>query len=816
MLLSYPDCAHLGALPYLVGKLGLNCPIYSTIPVYKMGQMFMYDLYMSHYNMYDFELFTLDDVDTAFDKITQLKYNQSVSLKGKGYGITLTPLPAGHMIGGTIWKIVRIGEEDIVYATAFNHKKERHLNGCELEKLPRPSLLITDAYNARYQQARRRARDEKLMTNILQTLRQQGNVLVCVDSAGRVLELAHMLDQLWRNKESGLLAYSLAMLSNVGYNVLEFAKSMIEWMSDTLMKSFEGARNNPFQFRHLQLCHSMAELARVPGPKVVLASAADLESGFARELFVQWAGSAANSVIVTGRTGLGTLARDLAENGGGGRRIEMDVRRRVELEGAELEEYERSEGEKHKVSKLLVKQPVEAEESSEDSDDDDLEMSVITGKHDIVVRAEGRAHSGFFKSSRKQHVMFPFHEERIRTDEYGEIIQPDEYRIQEQTDYAGFEEDTHHAPHHHGGFHGGPAHHHHHRGGHHRDRDGHHHHHYRGRRGGHGGDYHQSHHHHHHHRGGKEDNKENVKAEAAEMKQEKDAAEAAAAAAAEQEAAAAAMLERPTKCTQSRKLVEINAQVQFIDFEGRSDGESLLKILSKLRPRRVIVVGGLPDSVDVVARHCEQNIGARVFAPAKGDTVDATTETHIYQVRLTEALISQLFFQKAKDSEVAWIDATVLLRRKQLDAIDDGAPDAKRKKTATGGSKGATAAPSKGTITATTTATGGELDADDDLLVEGVLDESEEDKDELTLVPLDVSMIAPHNSVLINELKLSDFKQVLSRNNISSELSGGVLLCANGTCAIRRIDAGKVTIEGCISEVYYKIRELLYEQYAII
>lgn len=48
-----------------------------------MGQMFMYDLYQSHYNMEEFELFTLDDVDAAFDKIIQLKYNQSVSMKGK-------------------------------------------------------------------------------------------------------------------------------------------------------------------------------------------------------------------------------------------------------------------------------------------------------------------------------------------------------------------------------------------------------------------------------------------------------------------------------------------------------------------------------------------------------------------------------------------------------------------------------------------------------------------------------------------------------------------------------------------------------------
>lgn len=69
------------------------------------------------------------------------------------------------MIGGSIWKIVKVGEEDIIYAVDYNHKKERHLNGCELEKISRPSLLITDTFNASYVQARRRIRDEKLMSS---------------------------------------------------------------------------------------------------------------------------------------------------------------------------------------------------------------------------------------------------------------------------------------------------------------------------------------------------------------------------------------------------------------------------------------------------------------------------------------------------------------------------------------------------------------------------------------------------------------------------------------------------------------------------
>lgn len=39
----------MGGLPYLVGKCGLHCPIYATIPVYKMGQMFMYDWFQVSY-----------------------------------------------------------------------------------------------------------------------------------------------------------------------------------------------------------------------------------------------------------------------------------------------------------------------------------------------------------------------------------------------------------------------------------------------------------------------------------------------------------------------------------------------------------------------------------------------------------------------------------------------------------------------------------------------------------------------------------------------------------------------------------------------
>ncbi|XP_053613296.1 probable cleavage and polyadenylation specificity factor subunit 2 [Plodia interpunctella] len=672
VLLSHSDPLHLGALPYAVGKLGLNCPIYATLPIYKMGQMFMYDLYQSHKNVSDFELFTLDDVDAAFDRITQLKYNQSVDMKGKGLGLRITPLPAGHTLGGTIWRIAAPGEEDIVYAPDFNHKKERHLNGCEIEKLMRPSLMLLGAMNADYVQQRRRLRDEKLMTTILTTLRGGGCVLVCTDTAGRVLELAHMLDQLWRNKDSGLVAYSLLLLSNVSYNVVEFAKSQIEWMSDKLTRAFEGARSNPFALRHLQLCHSVAEVTRTPGPKVVLASFPDLECGFARDLFLQWAPHPNNSIVLTARTSPGTLARDLIEKGGD-RVIELVVRKRVRLEGAELEEFLQQQ-------RLKVNNTVKEETaglSSDSESDGELEMWVVTGRHDIPVRQDSRP-TGWFKSNKRHHAMYPFHEERTRADDYGEIIKPEDYRLAEIVDPDGEIRDVPPAP---------PP---------------------------------------------KEEPEEE-------------------------------MLEIPSKCVTSTRQVHVKANVQYIELEGRCDGDSLLRLAACARPRALAALRARPAALAALRKHCENEGIEKIFTPNKGDIIDATTESHIYQVKLTDSVMSGLSWRSARDAELAWLRAAVARPRLSDTTSEELPPD--------------------------------QL---------------------LSLEPAPAHLVAPHAAAFVNSVRLSELRAAVAKLGLSAEFSGGALECCNGTLAIRRLENGRVALEGVLSEEYYKVRELLYDQFAIV
>ncbi|RUP47693.1 hypothetical protein BC936DRAFT_145442 [Jimgerdemannia flammicorona] len=83
VLLSHSDLPHLGAYAYARGHLGLTCPAYATVPVMNMGKMCLYDVYQSKTDEIEFDTFTLEDVDNAFDRITTLRYSQPTALQGE-------------------------------------------------------------------------------------------------------------------------------------------------------------------------------------------------------------------------------------------------------------------------------------------------------------------------------------------------------------------------------------------------------------------------------------------------------------------------------------------------------------------------------------------------------------------------------------------------------------------------------------------------------------------------------------------------------------------------------------------------------------
>jgi len=65
-----------------MAKYKMTCNVYATIPVQNMGQICLYDAVQSHLATEDFTKFTLDDIDNAFEKIIQLKYQEPKPISG--------------------------------------------------------------------------------------------------------------------------------------------------------------------------------------------------------------------------------------------------------------------------------------------------------------------------------------------------------------------------------------------------------------------------------------------------------------------------------------------------------------------------------------------------------------------------------------------------------------------------------------------------------------------------------------------------------------------------------------------------------------
>lgn len=67
---------------------------------------------------------------------------------------------------------------------------------------------------------------------------------------------------------------------------------------------------------------------------------------------------------------------------------------------------------------------MDSSDESDIDDDDDLDQPTIVKSkhHDLMMKSEGSRKGSFFKQAKKSYPMFPTHEERIKWDEYGEII----------------------------------------------------------------------------------------------------------------------------------------------------------------------------------------------------------------------------------------------------------------------------------------------------------------------------------------------------------------------------------------------------------
>ena len=76
-----------------------------------------------------------------------------------------------------------------------------------------------------------------------------------------------------------------------------------------------------------------------------------------------------------------------------------------------------------------------------------------------------------------------------------------------------------------------------------------------------------------------------------------------------------------------------------------------------------------------------------------------------------------------------------------------------------------------------------------------------------------------HKSVFLGDVKLAEFREVLRKEGFKAELFGGVLLTLDGNLALKKElvnGVSTIRMEGLICLDYFRIRELLYQQFCIL
>lgn len=268
----------------------------------------------------------------------------------------------------------------------------------------------------------------------------------------------------------------------------------------------------------------------------------------------------------------------------------------------------------------------------------------------------------------------------------------------------------------------------------------------------------------------------------------------------------------PSKVIFSTENVAVNFRLAFVDFAGLHDKRALQMLIPLINPRKLILVGGTKGETTALADDCGKLLSARsgateggkevdVYTPAIGDSVDASVDTNAWGVRLTDSLVRQLRWQNVKGLKIATLTGHLLSKYQQRENGIE--PEGSKKKQKT----------QKEAATAVTK-------------IQAV----EESLNSLPLPFLDVvpaSMASATRSVAqplhVGDLRLADLRKILQFDGHTAEFRGEGTLLIDGLVVVRKTGTGKIEIEGngpgpsgTGFGTFYAVRKKIYEGLATV
>lgn len=488
ILISQPSLECLGAyaliyynfLSHFVSRI----EVYATLPVTNLGRVSTVDFYVSRglIGPYESNKIDLEDVEKAFDHIEALKYSQLVDLRSKFDGLSLVAYNAGVSPGGCMWCISTYFEK-LLYARRWNHTRDTILNGASLldntgkplSALSRPSAIITtlDKFGSAKPHVKR---IEVLKDTVNRVLSSGGSAVLPVEIGGNFLDLLVSIHDFLYEKSKSRLFREVPVLL-VSYSrgrTLTYARSMLEWLSSSFLKTWESRDNkSPFELGRRFHVVIPEELAKYPGSKICFVSQVDLlvdeiitklcqierttiilttfddkDLSTISKLQMEWKSAEEKQTLEEGRTI--TYSKSLSlknvklqpllkeELEAYVNKITERKKKRLELEFAlKRDAKNRNQAlgtfSRDIASKDIPENGLDGIQSGDDdaaggNDDDDEEDNLLDILRDETPSSarkqtvEVPVDTTVLSSSLPKHKMFPFHPARVKMDDYGAVI----------------------------------------------------------------------------------------------------------------------------------------------------------------------------------------------------------------------------------------------------------------------------------------------------------------------------------------------------------------------------------------------------------
>ncbi|EXJ92734.1 hypothetical protein A1O3_01286 [Capronia epimyces CBS 606.96] len=890
ILLTHPTTVHIGAFAHCCKHIPVfaQIPIYATPPVIAFGRTLLQDLYSSSPLAATFipgsgspedgsssddksrsnilrQAPTFEEINKYFQLITPLKYSQPLQPTPSQFsapveGLTVTAYNAGHTLGGTIWHIQH-GLESIVYAVDWNQARENVVAGAAwfggvggaevIEQLRKPSALVCSSVGATRValSGGRKARDDALLGHIKSSIAKGGTVLIPTDSAARVLELAWLLEKSWSDPAhaASLKPAKVYMASRSGNATLRHARSLLEWMDDSIVREFEGEDENPgtqnyrrgggekangatkpsrpFEFKNVKVVerkHQLEKLLKVEGPQVILASDVSLDWGFSRSLLQHVVQRPENLVILTERLNghresdspgqifwnwfderQDGVALERAEGTGqleqvhsGGRTLKLKNPEKVPLSTQETQRYQQYIATQRQIQDSLAATErdqtvaddnIDDESSSSSSDESDDEQQ---GRILNVSAALGHgARNKLALSDEDLGVSVLLRKKGVydydvRNKKGRNAVFPYAHSRRRGDEFGDFIKPEDFL----------------------REEEK-------------------------EEQDGQDDSKTGgmlgLKRKWDEANNARDSHSKRARGHAPKPTAAgnsgeesdsetsdvegeveAEGLQGPAKIVYSTTEITVNARLAFVDFAGLHDQRSLQMLIPLIGPKKLILVGGTEAETLGLASDCRELLGMKmvgaeeqtsteIFAPGQGQTVDASVDTNAWVVKLSRALVKTLHWQTVKNMGVVTVQGQLKGEGDQdMDVEED--PLLKKPKLDTETARQTQAPPPPPLVP--------------------VLD--------LLPASLAASTRAVTQPIHVGDLRLADLRRIIAMDGHLAEFRGEGTLLVDGLVAVKKLGTGKIIVEGIPvsgaamtanrADTYTRVKRKVYEGLAVV